>query len=340
MSEEKIEKGEQTPIIDERIYNQHNWWVVSLVLVSFWVFVGLIAFNGLLFTPFYSNDIFNWTTNDPLDITPATWTWSIWGVIYIFQFIWLVYGLWSLFRKTTNGSYLYLKPDFMCWGIYLCIIVNYLANIGWCFTFTWISWSLFFNIVMTWSMYIFMFISCRKLFENQSELEQFGYKKDIWFVRIFLQNGCAIYATWTSLNCVMNFAQFLTFKADVVATSASTFALFIILFATINYFIFENFVWRDYMRYLYTPYFVIVWFLVGALTQNLVAGDLTRNNMLTMIILIVVVCFIIARIVLNFFYKTKYPEGFNFNKLIKVNKIFKSSRNGSEPETDQTSEQP
>ena len=50
MSEEKIEKGEQTPILNEKIYNLHNWVVVSLVLWAFILFVCVIGFNALLFT--------------------------------------------------------------------------------------------------------------------------------------------------------------------------------------------------------------------------------------------------------------------------------------------------
>lgn len=343
MSEEKIEKGEQTPIMDERIYNQHNWWVVTLVVASFWLFVGVIGFNGLLFTPFYTNTttIYNWTHGLPvLDIMPAKWTWLVWAPIYVAQFIWLVYGLFTLFRKTTNGSYLYLKPDFMCWGIYVAIIVNYLANIGWCFTYWHIPWGLFFCLVMTFSMHVFLFISCRKLFENQSELEQFGFKNDIWFVRVLIHNGCAMYGAWVSLASIMYFGLFLTVHAQVEAMRVSTFCLCIILFATIKHFIFDNFIWRNYMRYMYAPYFVVIWFLVGSFTANLTAGNMSRNSMFTMIVLIIVICLLVARFVLNFFYKTKYPEGFNFNKLIKVNKIFKNSRSGSEPEADQQSEQP
>jgi hypothetical protein len=339
MSEEKIEKGEQTPILNEKIYNQHNWLIVSLVLWAFILFICVIGFNGLLFTAFYGNDIFN-TTGNPLDIIPAGWTFSIWGLIYLVQFIWLVYGLFTLFRKTTNGSYMYLKPDFMFYGMYIAVIVNFVANIGWCFTHTKIAYSLFFLIVMTFSMYVFLFISCRKISENQSELEQLGCKWDICFVRIFVHNGCAIYATWTSIAAILNFGFFLVTCAQIVATSASTFCLVIILLATINYFIFENFVWRDYLRYMYTPYFVVVWALVGCITNNMVSGTtLTRNNILSMVILALVVCLIVARLILNFFYKTKYPEGFNFNKLIRVNKIFKTTRNGSEQEQEQ-SEQP
>jgi hypothetical protein len=337
MSEEKIEKGEQTPILNEKIYNQHNWFIVSTVLVTFILFFCVIGFNGLLFTPFYGYDFFN-TTNVGLDIMPATWTWCIWALIYFVQFVWLVYGLCTLFRKTTNGSYLYLKPDFMCYGIYIAVFVNYWANIGWCFTFWRVCCALFFSVLMTFSMYVFLFISCRKLVENQSELQQLGYQWDVCFVRVFIHNGCAIYATWTSIVAILTFGQFLTISAGVTATCASTLCLIIILFATLNYFIFENFIWRDYLRYVFTPYFVVVWALVGCITHNIVAGKpLTRNNIITMVVLIVVVCLIIARFILNFFYKTKYPEGFNFNKLIKVNRIFKA-RNGTTTEQEHEQE--
>lgn len=264
---------------------------------------------------------------------PAHWACAIWFVIYFVQFVWIVYGMFALFRKTSNGSYLYLKPDYMCWGMYVCAIVNFFANIGWCFLSYSVGWALITCLVMTCSLYIFLFISCRKLMENQSELQQLGFVKDIGFVRIFIQNGCAIYATWISFVSILYMGKFLTTYAQVDQVNASTFSLIVCLLATINYFIFENFVWRDYLRYMFTPYFVICWGLVAILTNNMVgASQMTRNNILTMIIIVVVVCLIVARLILNFFYKSKYPEGFNFNKLIKVNKIFKSSRNGSEQE--------
>lgn len=341
MSEEKIEKGEQTPILNEKIYNQHNWIVVTLVLSAFMLFVCVIGFNALLFTPFYGSDVFN-KTSELLDILPATWSCSIWALIYAAQFIWLVYGLVTLFRKTTNGSYLYLKPDHMFWGIYIAIIVNYLANIGWCFTQFKPCCSIFFDIVMAFSLYVFLFISCKKLFENQSELDQLGLMKDIWFVRVFVQNGTAVYATWASLMAIFSFGKFLVTYAGFTAANASTFSLVVILLATCNYFAFENFVWSMYMRFMWVPYPVVIWTLIGCLTKNMntVTGHFTRNNIFTLVILVVVVCFFIARFILNFFYRTKHQEGF-YDKLMKVNKIFKSSRTTSDQEAEQeASEQP
>jgi hypothetical protein len=339
MSEDKIEKGEQTPVLNEKIYNQHNWLVVTLILVAFALFVCVIGFNALLFTPFYDSDIFN-KTSELLDIMPATWNCSIWVLIYAVQLIWLVYGLVSLFRKTTNGSYLYLKPDYMFFGIYIAIIVNYLANIGWCFTQFRPCCVLFFDVVMAFSLYVFLFISCKKLFENQSELDQLGLAKDIWFVRVFVQNGCAIYATWTSLMTIFSFGKFLVHYADVQSTNASTYTLVLVLLATVNYFAFENFVWHMYLRYMYTPYIVIVWTLIGCFSKSLknTGGQFTRNNTFTLCMLIIIVLIIIGRVIFNFFYRTKHQEGF-YDKLMKVNKIFKSSRSGSEQEHE-PSEQP
>ena len=285
-------------------------------------------------------DVFN-KTSDLLDILPATWSCSIWAFIYAAQLIWLVYGLVSLFRKTTNGSYLYLKPDHMYWGIYIAIIVNYLANIGWCFTQFKPCCSLFFDVVMAFSLYVFLFISSKKLFENQSELDQLGLRKDIWFVRIFVQNGTAVYATWASLMAIFSFGKFLVTYAGVSVSNASTFSLVLILLSTVNYFAFENFVWQNYLRYMWVPYPVVLWTLVGCLTKNLTTtGHFTRNNIFTIVVLVIIVCIFIARFVLSFFYRTTHQEGF-YDKLMKVNKIFKSSRTGSEQEPEpETSEQP
>jgi len=337
MSEEKIEKGEQTPTMDEKIYNQHNWCIVSLIMCCFWAFIALIGFNGLLFTPFYPTGIFTNATS-PLDITPATWTFAIWAVIYMFQFGWLVYTLFCLFRLTPQGSYLYLKPDFMCYGMYICAIVCYMANIALCFHLGSVYWAFFFNMVMAFSMRILLFISCRKIVEHQSEMTQCGFGWDLWFVRVVVHNGCAMYGTWTTLCTIHSFGMFLVVGgAMVMPMSASTLCLCMIMVATITYFIFENFVWRDYLRYMYIPYFVVCWWFVGSISANL-GTPLTRNNIITMCFICVCICLIVARVLLNFFYKTKYPEGFNFNKLIKVNKIFKSSRNGSQQnEQDQQS---
>ena len=40
-------------------------------------------------------------SNKTTQITPNQWTFAIWGVIYLWQAIWMVYALSFLFRPTT-----------------------------------------------------------------------------------------------------------------------------------------------------------------------------------------------------------------------------------------------
>ena len=86
--------------------------------------------------------------------------------------------------------------------------------------------------------------------------------------------------------------------------NAGTAALFLILAAIIVYFILENFIWRHYLIYLFSPWIVIVVALIGSLSKNWVAASPTRNNIITLLLLIISICLIIARIILFILYKT------------------------------------
>jgi hypothetical protein len=39
-----------------------------------------------------------------LEVTPAGWTFSIWGFIYAWQAAWVLYSIINIFRKTPEGQ--------------------------------------------------------------------------------------------------------------------------------------------------------------------------------------------------------------------------------------------
>ena len=53
-----------------------------------------------------------------LEITPAGWTFSIWGFIYAWQVLWIAYGLSTICREGING-YLYYRYK-LCSQLYTC----------------------------------------------------------------------------------------------------------------------------------------------------------------------------------------------------------------------------
>ena len=76
---------------DSEFGKRHEWKRLSLILVTYVLFILALAFNflqSLFWTP--TSDLFPSTTGDIsdkffTDITPAGWTFTIWGFIYTWQ---------------------------------------------------------------------------------------------------------------------------------------------------------------------------------------------------------------------------------------------------------------
>jgi hypothetical protein len=172
----------------------------------------------IFITELFPKSIGNISDTYYTDITPAGWTFSIWGFIYTWQVnkqdlyklkqlyliifnvkgIWLVYSFVCLFRRTKSGYYLYIKPDFFHYGIFIAYIANLISNIIWIFLwgyehlgvslsltksfifffksffFSLKQWSLLFIVSIMVCLYISLFISYRKLHQNEQKLRDEG----------------------------------------------------------------------------------------------------------------------------------------------------------------------
>jgi hypothetical protein len=68
-------------------------------------------------------------------ITPAGWTFGVaWSLIYIWQGLWLLYDIATIFIRTENG-YLYRQPPILTPIFHFFIIGNFAFNISWLFIF-------------------------------------------------------------------------------------------------------------------------------------------------------------------------------------------------------------
>ena len=128
--------------------------------------------------------------------------------------------------------------------------------------------------------------------------------KDVWFTIFFVQNGLAFYATWVSIASNLNFAIYIIWGLGANIENAGTAALFLILAAILLYFILENFIWRHYLIYTFSPWIVLVIALIGSLSKNWIAASPTRNNIITLLLLVIVILLIIARVIIFILYKT------------------------------------
>lgn len=100
----------------------------DFLLITFTIFVFFFKFILIeIFTSSTGNisDIYS------IEITPAGWTFSIWGIIYVFQALWIIYVLISICRPGIGGGPLYKNPVIVSALFLVVYSLNMGLNITW-----------------------------------------------------------------------------------------------------------------------------------------------------------------------------------------------------------------
>ncbi|XP_038664411.1 uncharacterized protein si:ch211-161h7.5 [Scyliorhinus canicula] len=265
--------------------------VLGLVVYIITLVMNALAGRGSKSGPFHQSTG-NVSKKYSTDITPAAWTFSIWGVIYIWQAGWLVYACSGLCRRDT----LAWMPSVLPCLFYLVWIINNLLNISW--LFLWdrecIIAALIFLALITFTSYLILFLSYRALHLQRPWMQKYR-KVDLWLVRILVQNGVAVYATWTTVATLINFAIVLTYSGGITTATSGTVSLSILAFKVVydqlliiifaRRFNLENFLFDKYVRYTLTVYPVIIVALSGSVDRNYNTLSPTRNNIYIAVLL-------------------------------------------------------
>lgn len=276
---------------------------VALIIVNAVVYTVVALINGLAGASFGTSGLFLNSTGDIsykyyLEITPSGWTFSIWGVIYIWEAVWIIYSIVNIFRKTEQGP-LYLNPIVLSPVFFLIFTLNMCLNLAWLFLFDRqvieVAFVCLFFIAFT--LYICLFFSYRNLDRNLGTLAKYS-PNDIWLIRIFVQNGISTYATWTTIATLLNLAMTIAYRSDpaIPQSTASTVALSFLLVEITVFVVFDFFFLDRYTRYTLTPYCVIVFALTGSIAKNYTDG--ARNSIFTAILLAIAIALLIVKCVL------------------------------------------
>lgn len=108
--------------------------------------------------------------------------------------MWLAYSIACIFRRSSNGSHIYMKPEYLHPYIFIAFIINISALITWLLLwknrllgvskhiFTdkslhqndnlYSKWALFAMIIMLIAIYAALFISYRKLKQNKENMRK------------------------------------------------------------------------------------------------------------------------------------------------------------------------
>ncbi|XP_029979776.1 uncharacterized protein LOC115411700 [Sphaeramia orbicularis] len=289
---------------------EHSISLLTAIVLSLICFIITMVFTALAgpgIYPFLSSTG-NISDEYTTEITPAGWAFAIWSIIYAFLACVMVYVLSGVCRKNAYG-FVYCSPAVLPHGFFVSLCLNLGFNIGW--LFLWdrrlMPAALVFLILIAFTNYVTIFFSCHSLKSYGAWLNKY-HRVDLWLHRVLIQNGIAIYATWTTIASLLNLNIVLTTNAKMSQTDASTVALTILTLVLFVWFILENSAFEKHVRYIQTIYFVVIWALTGVFTKNKDAVTSGSRNGIFIAVLLALSCFLCAlRITLTIWRHIKHP---------------------------------
>ncbi|XP_071491951.1 uncharacterized protein [Diadema antillarum] len=242
---------------------------VGYLLTLFFNFQAGIPPDSELSLGLFRNSIGNLSDKYTTPITPAGYTFAIWGVIYSSFAAWLVYLITTLFRSNAKGA-VYLNPPVINEAFLVAMFLNLTFNVTWLFAWdrTTFILSLIVLYLITISLYVALSINATRVYQYIFVFREFG-RFDLWANRVLVQNGIALYATWTTVATKVNLSVTLMYVFGIDEVTTVYVCLLILATELITYFIFDCFIYDRYSRYILIVYPAAMWSLGGVLVANI-----------------------------------------------------------------------
>ena len=222
----------------------------------------------------FEDTVSNVSDRYELVVTPDGWTFSIWGVIYAWQLLWLIYA-WSFVLRPNSAKIIPLLT-------YVLFSVSCLINIGWVYAFTNGELAVAYALLLLLSLTLYATIgaSVVMFYFRVEHLRRKKQRLDLILVTVFLHNGLAVYATWTSVATLLNMGIIMQYTGDNKQddTTVGLVVLSILIVEEVIWFLLENSVLDRFVRYILTIYPVLIWALAGVLSKHLDNGNLDETN--------------------------------------------------------------
>jgi len=213
-----------------------------------------------------------------LPITPPGWAFSIWGIIYLWQVLWLSYLTYHSIKFSSELK----SKDILTFNLsfYITWLLSCAFNMGWIISFS-LEQTAFATVVLiciSVSLYANAYISHKYIggltFGSDNTYPAYLKNKTSRVLyRVLLLNGVAFYATWCTIAQCLNIAIFLTYDAKMDVYAASQVALGVLTTLIVAYWSLDFYFLRKWLAYTYSPYAVLLWAL-GAVSTNSSEGAL------------------------------------------------------------------
>ncbi|XP_052254988.1 uncharacterized protein LOC127860744 isoform X2 [Dreissena polymorpha] len=296
----------------------HSIPKILLIAATVIVFALVTAFNALGATRngagVFQNNTGAIANAFYLEVTPAGWTFSIWGFIYAWQAAWLLYAVVTIFRRKV-GTYVYLMSVFPC-QLFIFYILNNLANVGW--LFAWDRMKLYVALPLIAltpiTLYVSLAYSFGRLYANLDFLTRNALYVDIWLIRMLIQNGMAFYAAWVTVATYINVGLVMTYKdgSDINDTAvsqdiSSTVVLVLVLVSISTWMALDLTVLDKYTRYTFSPYVTWTVAMAGVVQKNFNLDTAYRNSLFSAALLGVAATLLVCKIPYMMWRHFKHP---------------------------------
>jgi len=272
------------------------WPVFTILMFGVALFFNYTASTGLV----SDLDVGEVSDKYPIEITPAGWTFSIWGFIYIWQALWIVYTLYLTCKYGNEmssivfGKYFWFSYNVanLCNALWLIIWVNELV-IAAAVTLPLIAAGLVTSAVIAHKFLYELDVTNPQSYDGygtaadssprSSEDGEKWLTSSKWTrmgLYIAVCNGIPFYATWTVVASHLNVGIALVHGGEhALSESAASFLMLSILTVVILAYWFCDFYrFRFALRYTYSPYAVLLIAFAGVVTNEEKGGLDVENR--------------------------------------------------------------
>ena len=211
-----------------------------------------------------------------VQVTPANFTFAIWGLIFLWQSAWLVYAWTFQCRPEAVRT--------ICTSTYTGFAASSVVNVAWLYLFgnelvNWSSLSLVAFVViiyLTISAFAFSFYASYSTASNLDDV----------LTRVLVLNGLSLYATWATIAVFVNFSIVLQYYFNIDPSTVGTVTLALLAGVVVIYFLLENTVLDQYARDVFTVYPVVIWALIGIVDKHWGVPGEGRNAVFALVLLL------------------------------------------------------
>ena len=244
-----------------------------------------------------------------LEATPVTSTFSIWIMIYVYTFLWIIYTCSTVIR---GGK----STEVLSGRFFIFFLLNIIFMIAYVFTWSRVEDVLSFLMIVVAQIFLdvcfyFVSVDIHKYLSNNAITST--NRKDVWCLRILVQNGILFYTSWNTVIALINTGVVFSYQLGTSTETASITILSFLAIILLAWYLLENFGFQAYTEYTFTSYVGFIWALSGIFVKAWEVNDLVGGFTLALLILTLILFIVRITIILIRSAKRTSYENISYN---------------------------